>query len=562
MRWGGPCLQNRARRGSSPAEVRLSSSPVPTTAARTRRARGTLTGMPRPFAPVDPPDRSPAWGPATEIGGYRLVRRLGEDEHVVTWLAHGGDETVVLRVFRDVAPDARIDAELGARERLRGPHVPELIDVATSRAGRPVAVVQAVVGPLLSDVLARADGPLRAGHVTTILAPFAALLDAAHEVGATVGRLDSTGIRVDASGAPILIALGSSATATPLPERFRDQEPAILADLGALAAFGSSLAALVHERERDAVLAALATSRDPRALELALFDCAAPLPLESLRAMAGADASAASVPSGAAAVASPTRESEDGPSPRDRAQRAALTRVPTTGALDSVAMRLGLPSGLLAPVDTALDSVAAVIRGRLRAARTALGGSGAAAKPRRGVVLAGAAGLLALGAAILLASAEQPSASSALVPPPSAVPGSAERSDDQRTGESSAGAEVADAPESMSDPAPEEWATLIGALVDRWVACAPAPERQCVDAVAHAGSGAAETLAHASNRAGAADVLTTLEGWAAGGRHIVVVDRMGAAALVDLLEGETASASLLVVRSEAGWRVRAVMPRG
>jgi len=517
--------------------------------------------MPRPFAPVDPPDRSPAWGPATEIGGYRLVRRLGEDEHVVTWLAHGGEETVALRVFRDAAPDARIDAELGARERLSGPHIPELVDVATSRAGRPVAVVRCVVGPLLSDVLAAAEGPLRAGHVTTILAPLAALLDAAHEVGATVGGLDASRIRVDASGTPILVALGSAAVAAPLPERFRDQEPAILADRGALTAFGSSLAALVHERERDAVLTALGGSRDPRSLELALFDCAAPLPLESIRSTAGADASVLSVSSGAAAgsVATPTAATEDGPSRRDRQQRTALTGASTTGVLDRAASGLGLPPGLLAPVDSALESFAARMRRPLQFLRAALGG-GSAKKPRRGVVLVGAAGLLALGAAVLLASTEQPSASSALDEPPSAVPGAAEQSDDQQTGEVSAGAEVADAPESLRDPAPEEWATLVGALVDRWISCAPAPERLCVDAVAHAGSGAAETLAQSTDRAGAADVLTALDGWAAGDRQVVVVDRMGAAALVDLLEGETATASLLVVRSEAGWRVRAVMP--
>ena len=535
-----------------------------------RRPPGTLTGMPRSVAPSDPPDRTPAWGPATEIGGYRLVRKLGKDDHVVTWLARGGDETVVLRVFRDATPDARIDAEIGARERLSGPHVPQLLDVATSRTGRPVAVVQAVVGPLLSDLLSRAEGPLRAGHVTTILGPLAALLDAAHEVGATVGRLDASCIRVDVSGTPILVALGSAAAAAPLPERFRDQEPAILADRGALAAFGSSLAAFVHERERDAVLAALAASTDPRALELALFDCAAPLPLESLRETADAEA-AVSVPFGTAAgaVATPTAAPAEGASSRVPKQRAVLFGVPTMGVLDRAASSLGLPTGLLTPVDAALESCAATIRGRVEDARAALGGRGAAAKPRRGVVLVGAAGLLALGAAALLASAEESSvssassaspASSALDASDSAAPGDAGPSGTLHPGAESADAEPADAPESLRDPAPGEWPTLIKVLVDRWISCAPAPDQRCVDAAAHAGSGAAETLAQSGDRAGASDALSALEEWAAGERHIVVVDRMGAAALVELLEGETATASLLLVRSEAGWRVRAVMP--
>ncbi|MDO8381508.1 MAG: hypothetical protein Q7T17_00785 [Microbacterium sp.] len=518
--------------------------------------------MPHAFAPSGPADRSSTWGSVTEIGGYRLVRKLGEDEHVVTWLARGGDETVVLRVFRDTAPDARIDAELGARERLIGPHVPELIDVATSRAGRPVAVVQAVVGPVLSDVLDRAVSPLRAGHLTTILAPIAALVDAAHEVGATLGRIEASGIRLDSSGAPVVVAFGSAATAAPLPERFRDQEPTIRADRAALAAFGASLAALVHERERDAVLAALAASTDPRALELALFDCAAPLPLESLQASAEVDAATSSAPTAATAiaVAIPAGTQAEGSSTRGSQRHDRSNATPTSGALDRAASHLGLPPGLLAPVDGARGSVERAVRGRLRALRAEFGGIRAVAKPRRAVVLVGAAGLLALAAAVVLATAEKPSASSALDASHASAHDDSGQSGSQRTGADSGGVTLADAPESMLDPAPEEWSTLIGALVDRWISCAPAPDQSCIDAAAHAGSGAAEALAQSNDRAGASDALAALERWASGERHIVVVDRMGAAALVDLLEGETATASLLMVRSEAGWRVRAVMP--
>ena len=50
-----------------------------------------------------------------------------------------------------------------------------------------------------------------------------------------------------------------------------------------------------------------------------------------------------------------------------------------------------------------------------------------------------------------------------------------------------------------------------------------------------------------------------LERWSALSGDAVVVERMGAAVLIDLVTAGTTTASLLVVRSEAGWRVRDVI---
>ncbi|MBA8846992.1 hypothetical protein [Microcella alkalica] len=522
------------------------------------------------FVPAgDRADRPSRWAPtvstehhqdgAAVIGGYRLVRRLGKDEEVVTWLARGGDETVVLRSFRGSASDLRIDAEIGARERLSGRHVPELLDVATSRSGRPVAVVGAVVGPLLSDLLARSSGELRAGHVTTILAPIAALLDAAHEVGATVGRLDASGIRIDRSGAPVLVALGAASVAAPLPARFRDREPSIRADRDALLAFGASLVELVDARERDAVMAALSSASEPGAVELALFDCAAPLPLDLLTDPPRPQASPLEHPS-AMPIAATTAVREVGAATADG------TRSGAVGPVGRISTALGLPVGLAAPVDTA----AAVLGGALRDrwARASRGRSRASlvSRPRRGVVIAGALGALALFAAAVLAAAETPPVTTARAEPPAASSGGS----DAPLPDQPAQVAPPDAPEgteqsmpeALASPEAEQWRPLVGALVDRWLACADAPSEDCIARVAHPGSSAEETLA-----SGESALSTTGPGsgsgmrtWAARDGELVVVDRMGAAALVDLLDGETATASLLVVRSEAGWRVRAVMP--
>jgi hypothetical protein len=50
-----------------------------------------------------------------------------------------------------------------------------------------------------------------------------------------------------------------------------------------------------------------------------------------------------------------------------------------------------------------------------------------------------------------------------------------------------------------------------------------------------------------------------LESWTAGAAELVVVERMGAAVLIDLIAEEATMASLLVMRSEAGWRLRDVL---
>lgn len=546
---------------------------------------------PAPAPPsIDPASRAPRVGAtAAVVGGYRLVRLLGDDDEVVTWLARGGEETVVLRVFRESASDARIDAEIGARERLTGPHVPALLDLATGPGGRPVAVLAVVVGPVLRDVIARWARPLRAGHVTTILAPLAALLDAAHEVGATLGRLDTAGIRLDPSGAPVVMSFARAHAAAPLPARFRDQEEAVVEDRRALDALASELAEMVDPHERDSVLAAIARGvGDPAALELALFDCAAPLPLGPLRdvdaepvgparrvegddaAPLVAPASRARVRAGAnpigplGATARPSREAPAGEHPQ------------AAGLIGQVGRRLGIPTALLDPVEGAVHE----FRTRLSSVRRrSQRKRPTAQRPRRGVIIAGAAGALALAAAIGLASleadAEAGSRPDALPPSPSAaaVDAGTQSSEDGAAGpisdaeEPSAGEGSTQLPESAGDPSTEQWSPLVGALIDRWLACAEAPSAECASSAAHAGSAAEEALfaqvdadpAAASSPAVGRGRLT-LESWAASVRELVVVDRQGAAAVVDLVDEGTTTASLLVVRSEAGWRLRAVMP--
>lgn len=472
---------------------------------------------------------------AVEIGGYRLVRRLGEGSAAVSWLARGGDESVVLRIYREAVDDARIDVEVAARERLTGPHVPELLDLATGRDGRPVPIIAPVVGPLLVDVLARSTAPLRAGHATTLLAPLAALLDAAHEVGATLGRLDPRAIRIDPTGAPVVVSLGRACAAPPLPVRFRDREPAIVDDLAQFARLCAEIVAAVDYREQPSLRSAVERAAgSPAELELALFDAAAPLPLSSLL---DADPDQTQPRSSALAIGWSTSRSlaqEPDVAPPDEGHRSRIG-----AAFGDVVGLLGLPESLVASARAVLGRASAA-KGGIRRARIQA--------PRRGVVVVGVVGALALVAAIAMGALEDRQASTAAppVPEPAITRGDAD---------SAAVEDVA--PEGIVEPRPEDWPVVVGALVDRWLACANKSHQGCEVGVVQPDSAAAELLS--GSREGAVDEAGALAAWSEGERTIIVVDRMGAAAVVDLIEGDTATASLLVVRSEAGWRIRAIL---
>lgn len=472
-----------------------------------------------------------------EIGGYRLVRRLGEGSAAVSWLARGGDESVVLRLYRDAVDDARIDVEIAARERLAGPHVPELLDLATGRDGRPVPIIAPVVGPLLVDVLARSTAPLRAGHATTLLAPLAALLDAAHEVGATLGRLDPRAIRIDPTGAPVVVSLGRACAAPPLPVRFRDREPAIVDDLAQFARLCAEIVAVVDAREQPSLRAAVERAAgSPAELELALFDAAAPLPLSSVL---DADPDQTQPRSSAHAIGWSTS--------RSLAQERDVA-APVLGHRSRIGAAFGDAVGLLGLPESLVASARAVL-GRASAAKGGVRPAWVQARtPRRGVVVVGVVGALALVAAIALGALEDRQASTAAPP----VSGPAITS-----GEADSAVVENVAPDDIVEPSPEDWPVVVGALVDRWLACANESREGCEVGVVQSDSAAAELLS--GSRGGAVDEAGALAAWAAGERTIIVVDRMGAAAVVDLIEGETATASLLVLRSEAGWRIRAVL---
>ncbi len=572
---------------SDPAPPRRSSRhPAPSPRFRRRPAAQPAApsagGAGRGSAVLVPATTAPA-----SVGGYRVVRRLGGGATATVLLARGDERSVALRCYRDGVHDARIDAEVECLSRLRSRHLVALRDLATGTDGRVVPVLDAVVGPSLDDLLAARNGALDPGEAVTVLVPLAELLQELHEVGVVVGRWNPAGVRIGADGAPVLTALSGLVAAPPLPQRFRRQEPGILADLAGLRSLGEQVVGAVRSGRRDALLDALGSVEDPLALERALFDAArpAPLVLELAVPERAVDRSPRAVGAGGDRVES-TGPAAEPPEPSSTSGlRATVLRV-----LDD----LGLPPALIDPLRGSPRPTAATRRPgpRRRAAAASSERSAAApggrdrtsrrsatARPRRSVVLVGAGGGLALLAAIALlaldgddpGSASPPSvspSSSSTVEAPAGPEGDADgamsgasASDDaapegtSSPAEAGAGSASAD---SGAEPPPEEWIGLVIELAARWSACrtevlAGGDQERCASGVVQPGSAAAEQLAAPTGTA-ADGVLSPAPSEA------VVVDRLGSAALIDLIdEAGTRTASLLVMRSEAGWRIRSVL---
>ncbi len=528
--------------------------------------------------PVFAPESLP-----TEFGGYRVVRVLSRSVRATTAVVHAAGETRVARVFSTTCPDATIDAELAVHDAIGlvaatvRPHFVALHDLVTLPDGRLALISELTAGPALADVLETRRGRMALGEAVTILAPLADALDAAHAVGLTALTVTPSAIRFSAAGAPVVVRVSDAVAGPVLPERFRALEPAYAHDADRFQHLAGAVATAVADADRPALAAALAAPPGGRTVSEVLFDLATPVPV-LLHSKAALSATTA-----AAAAPAPAPDPGRTPVPIMAAPTSAMSsRATPTGApmaprwivaaVDALGV-LGVPASVLDPVRTVAERLAARVAAMVAAAAPTLD---RVRGVRRGVLVAGAAGVIALVAAIALAV-------SAGVGPGAESVGETESTSGTSADQTVEGAGDAppvfpaaegagDAlgergPETLIDPAPEEWPAIIDELVRRWVECRATVAsaetgtgQSCASQVAHAGS-AAERLMGIDDRR-----HDTLARWREQGAESVVIERMGGAVLIDLVSSTfpdatapTTAASLLVVRSEAGWRVRDVL---
>lgn len=448
-----------------------------------------------------------------------------------------------MRVYGPEADDDGITTEIEAMDADPTGTLPRLVDVATVPDGRACLVVERVSGRPLADILVR--GGLPPGRVVTALAPIVVVVRHLADRGLIHTRLAASDVLVDDTGRPRLLGLGALRrldrldSASDRAAASRDGHAALLRLIEEAAAASTDRAAF------DPLLAFARSALDARPfrrveseIERALFAVAPALPVHE------ADGSSAS-------VGPPSRVTllSDGSGPvddRGRADRNVAVEAPA-------GVRLGRLAALAQLPPTAVDDLAAALDGdpRVHAIRRA----SAWARRRRPALLtggfAGAAALVALLSAV----------------PPSSTEGRGDADgaaaiEEQGSGAHGAGPEAPSHPSAVptpgddraAEPAPlsDDPVMAAAALLEVRQTCLAAGDLECILAIAQPGSPIATRDRATIDGAAEADGSEPDLG------SISLTADLGDAALLTVpwVEAEREPASLLMMRSEAGWRLR------
>lgn len=443
------------------------------------------------------------------IGGYRLVRKLGEGERAEVWLGHASqsaDSMAAIKIYRTGVTVTDIDGEIEALARLSSPHLVELQDIATAPDGRPCLILGRLAGPSLAQVLAR-RGSFGPGEIVTALAPVAIALAEVHRVGVAHGSVGASSVLLDERGAPVLAAFGRARPVGDLPidpssysltPAQREAEPLFATDVRALLSLTRTFL------DRSAVVPSVDALRE----WLGSVDGAPPA-LEELgdRLFDLAPATALRVDSEAvvAHVAFPSRQT---------APPLEVKRPPKE------------------PSQWFEQSPLVALRRRLKSATAAV---------RAPVWIAGAAGL----AAFVVAFAVVPSVGTASGAPPASASPTA----------------------SAAEPSPQSTLVVAAIQGDDPVAAAAALISARARCIANRSVGCLATVEQAASAAIEADNYFLRQLQAGGtvkdrpldGSQPTLVERLGDSAIIGL-GAQTApgayAASILIVKLDAGWRIR------
>jgi len=156
-----------------------------------------------------------------DVAGHRVMRRFAVGSRATLLLARPSSPSAdslrharLVKVFHADTSSSSIDVELAALSAPSTTHVVRLIDIATVESGEPPCLVlERLPGPALSAHLDD-QRRLTAGQAVTILAPLCAAVQALHEAGVTHGAIHLRRIVFDQRGAPVLTGFGRGALRT------------------------------------------------------------------------------------------------------------------------------------------------------------------------------------------------------------------------------------------------------------------------------------------------------------------------------------------------------------
>ena len=506
-------------------------------------------------------DEDPARAASSPLlAGYRVLRRLGSGARAEVYLGHPGrgheasptdgagrPAGVALKVFGADTDAASIEREIRALSQAPAGRLPELLDVATLPDGRVCLVLERLAGPSLGRHLCSIDR-LEPGEAVTILAPVVTALSELHDAGFAHEGLSPSAVLFDESRRPVVTGLGA----------LRELPPAGAARITALRSdylrLGVLLRAVFDRLDPlDPTTPAaeqLASWFEDKAAEVPFHPCLNDLErrLFSL-APATAVSSIDAGPASAAPRLPPARvpgtgRAASGSDPVARDQVGATPDPPERRRLPGWFAVFHLPPEIRAALAGALAANPAtdgMARLRDRAGRR-----------RRPLLLA----------ALLAAALVLPALS---LLPESADTEPAQQSVPQQPGAEAAGKGAQSPPVAASDTAAlvgDEPVLAVPVLLGLRAGCLAAASIVCLDGVDQPGSAimAADSYgARSAQQGGGAPAAPTFEDYTAS-----LIERTGNSALVALAPpdgpagAERRPASALVVKGEAGWRLREI----
>ena len=525
-----------------------------------------------------PSGRSGAPAPlAGGLAGYRLLRRIASGERADVYLATADapfaadDESaaaapadvsttlVAVRVYPAHVPDDTVAVEIEAMSTDTSGSLPALFDVAGFDDGRCCVAVERLAGPSVARLLT--ERHLVAGEAVTILAPIAVAVAELAAHGFVHTRLSAADLLLDEAGRPRLIGLGALRR-LPGPEQAAERTALLRAGHVALAELLEEIGAAVRPvGALDAAIDLVRGRLDARPflrceaeLERVLFEAAVPEPI----AGGATRVRVARVPARVTAPVWPG--AGDAGVALDPVPEAPVHRV---GGLRRLLRLAQLPEDLDERLTHAMEAPSA---GPLRERIITV------LRARRGALTVGS--LVGGGALVLLLTLVPPATADAGKPEAGAAAATAAAtapagSSDAPTAEAAtATGEVAASPSEPTSPTPgavagpEETTGDDPVAAARWLLerrseCFAALDLACLDEVLQRGS-AIETEDRAAllaARDGAPAPAVAFDA-----SEAVVTVEMGDAVLIAISRAgpEREPASLLVVRGEAGWRLREI----
>ncbi len=496
------------------------------------------------------------------VGGYRLVRKLGAGDRAEIHLGHAGsrepptgDRIAAIKIFRPSTDEMSVDREIEALARASSRHLLELKDLATGRDGRPCLILPRLGSGNLGRLLAVRDD-LEAGEAVSILVPLVEAVRELHRVGVAHGAVAPGSVLFDDQGAPVLARFGGVSLIGDFPAtdgghsltsaRLDEERHAVADRVGLRDLVGTVLDRLSGRANpqslatlRDSVSGPPGTDRELLLLIDLLFDLAPALPIRLDHHLTRQE--------------SELRSSNrvDG-YPNGAREDLWLNNETTAGALPTdVLPSVTLPSNKQQTGVTDRDEhPLAKLRSRVAAILSPV---------RTPIWIAGGAGLGALVVALTVIPAAH--SETAIEPFASSTPLAT-----RTTNASDRPTEIARSkratPSSTSDSAieGEDPIAAARALLIARARCLTAKSTACFDAVDQAGSAVIEADRDLVRRLKKGVPLPSdaaLEGFAPR-----LIQQLGDSAIIQLVAAdgspmtEKNPAPLLLVRNEAGWRIR------